>query len=273
VADTGRAAVLGRPIHHSLSPVLHRAAYAALNLDWSYDAIDCGADDLAEVLAARADWAGFSCTMPLKHAAVRVAARITARAEQVGAANTLLPDGSGGWRADNTDVHGILAALAEHAVRPASVAVLGGGGTAQAALVATRELGVSSCVVLVRDRARAAGALAAAERAGLTVRVAAFDVAAAELDADLIISTVPAGAADVLADRPWRSGQAVLDVVYSPWPTQLSGAARDAGATVVSGAAMLLHQAAGQVELMTGRSAPTSAMRSALRSALGAPVR
>ena len=265
-----RAAVLGRPVTHSLSPVLHRAAYAELGLDWHYDTIDCGADELAGLLAQRRDWAGFSCTMPLKHAALEVAASVTARASQVGAANTLLPDGAGRWRADNTDVHGILAALSERAVRPGSVTVLGAGGTAQAALVATRELGVSRATVLLRDPSRADGVLAAADRAGLSVRVEQWDGEAAALDADLVVAAVPPGAADALAAWRWRPGQAVLDVVYDPWPTVLARAAQANGAIVISGATMLLHQAAAQVELMTGRPAPTNAMRAALRAAMSA---
>ena len=106
-----RAAVLGRPIEHSLSPVLHRAAYAALGLDWAYEAIDCGVAELATVLADRADWAGFSCTMPLKRAALDLADEVRPLAALVGAANTLLPGAGGGWVADNTDVAGIVAAL------------------------------------------------------------------------------------------------------------------------------------------------------------------
>jgi len=134
------AAVLGRPIAHSLSPVLHRAAYAALGLGWSYDAIDCGADDLRAVLDARPDWAGFSCTMPLKHAVLDVADEVSDAARQVGAGNTLIPRAGGGWRAENTDVHGIVAALDGLAF--ARCTVLGAGGTAQAALVALARLGI-----------------------------------------------------------------------------------------------------------------------------------
>src|SRR4051794_29059156 len=144
------AGVLGRPIAHSLSPVLHRAAYAALDLAWTYEAIDCGVAELPAVLAERADWAGFSATMPLKHALLDVAAQVRPAAVAVGAANTLLP-GPDGWIADNTDVHGIVAALTEQGVRPSSVCVLGAGGTAQAAVVALNEAGVARCGLLVRD--------------------------------------------------------------------------------------------------------------------------
>ncbi|MFN2561815.1 MAG: shikimate dehydrogenase [Jatrophihabitans sp.] len=260
------AAVLGRPIEHSLSPVLHRAAYAELGLDWTYEAIDCGVAELRGVLAERADWAGFSATMPLKHALLDAAAEVRSVAAAVGAANTLLP-GRRGWIADNTDVAGIVAALAEYAVAPDSVTVLGAGGTAQAALAAVLALGVDEVIVLVRDAGRTGALMDTAERLGTRVTLGALDPASAGLGAGLLISTLPDGAADPLAARRWTAAQTVLDVVYSPWPTPLAAAAGAAGAKVVSGALMLLHQAAVQVALMTGADAPLGAMRVALETA------
>jgi shikimate dehydrogenase len=255
-----RAAVLGRPVAHSLSPVLHRAAYAELGLDWTYEAIDCGVDELATVLAERRDWAGFSATMPLKHALLEVAAQVRPVAATVGSANTLLP-GPDGWIADNTDVAGIVTALTEHSVAPGTVTVLGAGGTAQAMLAALLALGVDECTVLVRDPARAAAVLGTAERLGVAVTLAPLAVDAPALGADLVASTLPPGAADPLAAREWTDRQTVFDVVYAPWPSPLAAAAQRGRARVVSGALMLLHQAAVQVALMTGRSAPVSAMR------------
>ncbi|MEA2170017.1 MAG: shikimate dehydrogenase [Solirubrobacteraceae bacterium] len=260
------AGVLGRPITHSLSPVLHRAAYAALGLTWTYDAIECGVDDLAAVLTERADWAGFSATMPLKRALLDVAAEIRPAAELVGAANTLLP-GPDGWIADNTDVAGVTGALVERDVHPSSVTVLGAGGTAQAVIVAMPDIGLDACAVLVRDVSRTAQLRAAAERAGVALQIGSLESGAVALQADLVISTLPGGAADPLAARRWSSGQAVLDVVYSPWPTKLAASAAAAGATVLSGGLMLLHQAAAQVELMTEQPAPVEAMRAALAAA------
>jgi shikimate dehydrogenase len=260
------AGVLGRPIAHSLSPVLHRAAYAELGLDWTYEAIDCGVDTLAAVLDERTDWAGFSATMPLKEALLDVAAEVRPLAAEVGAANTLLP-GAGGWIADNTDVPGIVAALTEHAVAPDSVTILGAGGTALAALAALRALGVDRCRVLVRDESRGGALLAGAARLGVDVALGALDRRSDALGAQLVVSTLPPGAADPLSVRVWSAEQAVLDVVYVPWPTPLAAAAAAAGATVVSGALMLLHQAAEQVRLMTGHDAPLDAMRAALRAA------
>jgi shikimate dehydrogenase len=258
--------VLGRPIAHSLSPALHCAAYRALGLDWAYTAIDCGVDDLPAVLAARRDWAGFSCTMPLKRRVVAVADEVHPRAAAAGAGNTLLPRG-GGWAADNTDVDGILGALAERGVRPRRATVLGAGGTAQALIVALAELGVPECTALLRDPGRSAELQHAADRAGVRLSVDRLARDAAALDADLVVSTLPGTAADPVAARAWRAGQTVLDVLYDPWPTAIAAAASAGGAVVIGGAAMLLHGAAAQVKLMTGLSAPVEAMRAGLRAA------
>lgn len=275
--------MLGRPIGHSLSPVLHSAAYEALGLTgWRYQAVDCGEDELAGVVDRLGpEWAGLSLTMPLKRVALTVADEVTPLAAAVGAANTLL---LGACRlADNTDVAGIVAALREAGVGKVEHAlVLGAGGTAQAALAALRELGATTPTVLVRDVARTAGLLAAADRLDVTpdVRAGLADLPPADrLDvtpdvragladlppADVVISTLPAGAADGL--RVARPGSAVLDVVYAPWPTPFAATAAATGARVVSGLAMLLHQAAAQVELMTGHPAPLDAMRAALTAA------
>ncbi|MEP7020228.1 MAG: shikimate dehydrogenase [Pseudonocardiales bacterium] len=267
VTPVRRAAVLGRPIAHSLSPLLHRAAYAALGLDWQYEAIGCGVDELATVLAERDGWAGFSCTMPLKHAALAVADEASPVATLVGAANTLLPRSAGGWVADNTDVTGIVAALAGVPAPQGGVAVLGAGGTAQAAVVALAQSGVTACAVLVRDVSRAAAVVATAAACGVRVDVGGLSPDAVQLGAGLVVSTLPPGAADALAARVWSPEQTLFDVVYDPWPSVLAGAVQVSGGTVISGAQLLLQQAAAQVELMTGQLAPVEAMRAALRAA------
>ena len=260
------AAVLGRPVAHSLSPVLHNAAYRALGLSWHYSALDCGVEELETALAERAGWAGFSLTMPLKRAGLEIAADVSERAAIVGATNTLLPHDAG-WRADNTDVDGVLGAIGETSMRPSAVTVLGAGGTAQAVVAAVAELGLGECSVLVRDRSRTAQLQGTAERAGVTLEIGNLTVDARALQADLVVSTLPAGAADTLAAASWRPGQVLLDAVYAPWPTAIAEGAVAAGATVLSGVLMLLHQAMAQVVLMTDRPAPAQAMRAALRGA------
>jgi len=265
MTDSGRAAVLGSPIAHSLSPVLHRAAYAALGLDgWTYTAIECDEAGLPAVLATPG-WAGLSLTMPLKRAVLPLLDRTEPLAVEAGGANTVVFEG-GQRLGYNTDVPGMVAALAEAGVTaPASATILGAGATACAALAALRETGLRTVTVLVRDQGRAGDLRAAADRLGMAVELRSLTAGAG--DGDLLISTVPAGAADFYAERgglPHPPPAAVLDVVYHPWPTPLAQAASRAGAVVVSGFDLLLHQAARQVELMTGvKPAPLGAMRAA----------
>ncbi len=262
-----QAAVLGSPVAHSLSPVLHRAAYRALGLSgWSYQAIECTETGLPGLLAGcGGDWAGLSLTMPLKRAVLPLLDRVEPLAAEVGGANTVTFAG-GISRGHNTDVPGMITALGEAGVSPAGPAlILGGGATACSALASLRGLGEADATVAVRDPARAADLLAAAGRLGMRVRLTAFGEHE-DRGWRLLISTVPAGAADKYAERIFRTAlvrPAVLDVVYHPWPTRLAAAAEKAGATTVSGFELLLHQAGPQVELMTGRPAPIAAMRAA----------
>jgi shikimate dehydrogenase len=263
VSATRRAAVLGSPVAHSLSPVLHRAAYQALGLDtWRYDAVECAEDALAGFVAGLdGSWAGLSLTMPLKKAVLPLLAAASPLVGETGGANTVVFRADGPY-GDNTDVYGIVAALREAGVaRPRSAAVLGGGATAASALAALRELGLDKANVIVRDPGRAAGLLAAARRIGVAADLRTFDAAA--FDTELVISTLPSGAADRYAGR-LAAVPVVFDVVYAPWPTPLARVVEAAGGTVVGGFPMLLHQAARQVELMTGRAdVPVAAMRAA----------
>lgn len=269
-----RAAVLGAPIAHSLSPVLHRAAYAALRLPgWTYEAIECHEADLADRIASctrdAPAWAGLSLTMPLKRAVLPLLDEVSDLAVAVGGANTVTFPG-GRPVGDNTDVYGIVTALAEQGVgAPSSAVVLGGGATACSALAALRELGLPKATLVVRDPARAAEASAAARRLDVAVTVHTFAELADLLPVDLVVSTLPKGAADPFAGLIAASGAAVFDVVYAPWPTPLGAAAAAAGNVVVGGFPMLLHQAVRQVELMTGRAdVPVEAMRAAGEAAL-----
>ena len=271
-----RAAVLGRPVGHSLSPVLHQAAYRALELtDWRFDRIDCGAEDVAAVLAAAGDeQAGYAVTMPCKRAALAAATLASGTAVTVGAANTLLPSGAG-WLADNTDVYGLATVLRLFGAQAQlgsrdGVVVLGAGGTAQAAIVALADVGFRSVELVVRDPARAGAARDTAARAGVAVEVVAMDAADAVLrSCALLISTVPAPGAQAVSATAWRADLLALDVIYPGWPTPLAISVTAAGGRAVSGAHLLLHQAAAQVQLMTGHPAPLEPMRAALRAEVG----
>lgn len=263
-----RAAVLGSPIRHSLSPVLHEAAYAELGLStWRYEAFECTAQALpAFVEALGPEWAGLSLTMPLKRVALTVADDVSPLAAAVGAANTLVLGKR--RQAENTDVAGILAALREAGIeRVGAAVVLGAGGTAQAALAALRDLGERTPTVVVRDPARTADLCAAADRLAVTPTISGGLPDVDLPDADVVISTLPSGAADALRPQRWSADTVLLDVCYAPWPTPLAAAASDGGCRIISGLAVLLHQAAAQIELMTGRCAPLDRMRQALEVA------
>jgi shikimate dehydrogenase len=274
-----KAAVLGKPIAHSLSPALHRAAYRELGLaDWTYDLVECDEAGLPGYVESRGpEWAGLSLTMPLKAAVLPLLDQVDPMAAATGGANTVVfrPEGRYGY---NTDVQGIVDALTEAGVTaPGLVAIIGAGATACSALAAVGELGAPGADVFVRDPARAGAVLATADRLALKVRLRRLDdLKQGETVAqDLLISTVPAGAADSYAERTVFSRtppMAVMDVVYHPWPTPLAQAAAQAGAIVASGFAMLLHQAAAQVELMTGKPAPLEAMRRAGQREFGIPA-
>ena len=267
---TRRAAVLGHPIAHSLSPLLHRAAYASLGLDWSYDAVDVTAEDLAEFVGSRGpEWVGLSLTMPLKHAVLPLLDGTDETATLVGAANTLLWRDGGRFGA-NTDVGGLVAALTERGAGPGTVeraTVLGSGATAAAALAALSRMDVRQ-VLLVTRRPEAADDLhQLADQVGLTLDVVGW--ADADLDVPLVVSTVPAGVADALAGSVPPSASVLFDVVYAPWPTPLAAAWAASGGDVLSGLDLLVHQAVGQIALMTGETVGTEVLRTALDPSWG----
>jgi len=268
-----RAGVLGSPIAHSLSPTLYRAGFAAAGLDdWSFEAVECDAARLpALVNSLDADWAGLAVTMPGKAAAASVATTRSARVMALGVANTLLRRESG-WYAENTDVDGVVGALTAAGVAPAGgVLLLGGGGTALAVVAALAELRWDGPLILAGRRPESTvTAVSLADHLGLRARAVGFgadEIGAVAGGVALAVSTVPAGAADLLAGV-LAPVPALLDVVYHPWPTPLAGAGGPDRITV-TGLDMLLHQALRQFHLVTGVSAPADAMRSALRAAVG----
>ncbi|MFD5752283.1 shikimate dehydrogenase [Streptomyces sp. NPDC127033] len=270
-----RAAVLGSPIAHSLSPALHRAAYAALGLDrWSYGRFEVDEAGLPGFLdGVRGDpaWAGLSLTMPLKRAVIPLLDEITSTAASVEAVNTVVLGEDGRRTGDNTDIPGMIAALRERGVEKVeSAAILGAGATASSALAALAVVCAGPVTAYVRSEARATEMRGWGERLGVDVRIAGWAEADGALSAPLVIATTPAGTADVLADAVPGAPGTLFDVLYEPWPTPLAAAWSGRGGALVSGLDLLVHQAALQVELMTGRSpAPLDVMREAGTAALG----
>lgn len=284
---THRAAVIGSPIDHSLSPLLHQAAYDALGLTgWRYErhAVGGPGEPTVEQFVAELgpEWVGLSATMPCKEPLLRLADTVTPRAALVGAANTLLrardpmdsadsAGSAGGWLADSTDAAGLSGALRELGVTPADLGqapavVVGSGATARSVLAALADHGCTTVYLAVRGHVRQPTA-ELAERLGLHAEPIQLDrLPEAATAAPLTVTTVPGGTDLGLAPPAAGSlaGRVVMDVGYAPWPTPLARWASAGGARVVSGLPMLVHQAAEQVRLMTGRPAPLAAMYAAV---------
>jgi shikimate dehydrogenase len=271
-AEPVRCAVLGSPVAHSLSPVLHRAAYRSLGLDWSYDAFDVSEDALAGfVHGLSGSWRGLSLTMPLKRAVLELCDEVSDQARLLCSVNTVLIEPDGRRSGYNTDVTGFVRAFHESRVTALrSAVVLGAGATAASALAAVAELGADAVTVLARSAGRAAFVAGLGPPLGLDVTVGDLGRPPRPGDADVVVSTLPAGAqGEVAADALAALAPVVFDVVYAPARTPLMQAALSVGGTVIGGFPLLLHQAVRQVELMTGAdTVPVEAMRRAGLEAL-----
>lgn len=247
VGPAERLAVWGDPIAHSKSPALHGAAYRVLGLDWTYDRLQVSEADFTGALAGLdGTWRGLSLTMPLKEAAFRASAVHDRHASLTGAVNTLLFDGRP--TGFNTDVGGIVDALAEDGVTTAtSLRILGAGATASSALVAAAEMGVERVEVRARRPDRAAALIELGTRLGLHAAVVLFDEPVER--ADLTIATLPSGTAlpSPVAGALAEGEGVLFDAAYAPWPSAL--AAQWHGGLVVSGLGMLLHQAIRQIRI------------------------
>lgn len=267
-----RCAVLGDPVAHSLSPVLHAAGYAEVGLeDWSYDAVRVPSGSLAGFVGdLDPTWRGLSVTAPLKREALAFAAAVTTRARLAGGVNTLVRSESG-WTGDNTDLPGAVSAIRERYSGPiGSVLVLGGGATAASVGLALVELGATSVTLAVRDPTRASdtvAALVAHPSAPLVEAVPLETVPSDTLPFDAVVSTVPVDAQSPDLVARCAGVPLVFEVTYDAWPTPLAAAATGA---VVSGLDLLVHQAVLQFEQFTGRPAPLEAMRAAGSAALAA---
>ncbi len=276
-ADATRLEVWGDPIAHSRSPQLHAAAYAVLGYDWEYGRRRVTEDSFAENLAELdPEYRGLSLTMPLKGIAHAAAATRDRRAELTGAVNTLVLDPSGP-RGFNTDVGGIVRALADDGITSLDDArIVGAGATATSAVVALAELGATHIEVVARRPLAVAPLEELGERLGVAVLPVPLD-APGHAPMPVTIATLPGGARvpSIASEALAAAGGLLLDVVYGQWPTLLSAAWEAEGHRARSGLGMLLHQALLQVrafstgdveEELPREAAVLAAMRSALES-------
>lgn len=273
-----RLAALGSPIAHSKSPALHRAAYAVLGLDWSYDAIEVSASGLTAFIETRGDdWRGLSLTMPLKRDVIPLLARMDRFTELTSVANTLLFDENGLRHGFNTDVTGIVEAFRRFGVTAlTSVRILGGGATAASAVTAVARLGAQHVTVSVRTPERLGAIVALAELLDVELRVETLGAFDSSDPVEAVVSTLPTGTV-LEHDLPHPGSGILLDVAYEPWPSALAATWTAAGGTAISGLEMLAAQAVGQVRIFVGGSpdiplANEAAVVDAMRAAVGLPA-
>lgn len=270
-----RLAVLGSPIGHSKSPALHRAAFAALGLDWQYEAIDVAPDALAGFVAMRTpEWRGLSLTMPLKNDILPLLDETDELVRITGAANTVLFH-DGRRLGFNTDVYGITQALRSAGVdRLSSVRILGAGATAAAATVAAAQLGATKIMVSTRSPGAHPPLSTLAGRLGVELSISGLDTINAGA-VEAVISTVPGSVGlDLAFEADIRREAVLFDVAYDPWPTALAASWLQVGGRVVSGLEMLVSQALMQERIFVTGSPDTeleneAKVLAAMRSAVG----
>lgn len=279
---TSTIALLGHPVAHSISPRFQQAALNALSVDARYEAWDIDPADLPAALERLRGHSmlGANITIPHKEAVVRLVDRPDALVERMGAANTIVRH-DGQLHATNTDITGIVNALAEAGVAAAGkrILLLGAGGAARAVVVAMRRAGAAHLTIANRtlDRARSVALLGGDELATAAVTLDDGDAelhAAAEA-ADVVINATPLGMAhgpgpeaSPMPAAWFHRGQVAFDLVYVPEQTPFLAAADAAGAQAVGGLAMLIHQGAEAFRLWTGLQPPLDVMFAAARAAL-----
>lgn len=246
-----RLGVLGKPISHSKSPLIHRAAYGLLELPWTYDAFEVDAEQLEGFLAELGpEWRGLSLTMPLKEEAARIARVVDPVAAESGVANTLLrlaDDASGNaqWAGFNTDVAGLARPIARAGLDASRTVVLGAGATAVSAVLAARSLGAEQIAIAAR-RPEAAQQLADRFGAGMSA-IALGD--APSFEPTLVISTLPGPGSEAVRLPEQFLRVPLFDVSYDPWPSPLAAAWRAAGGVALAGLDMLVEQALVQIRI------------------------
>lgn len=268
-----RCAVIGDPVGHSLSPVIHTAGYVAAGLgEWEYEAIAVEAGHVGEFLDSLGpQWRGLSVTAPHKREALALAESVTDRARLAGGVNTLVRTETG-WAGDNTDLPGAVSAIRErtHASLPTGL-IWGGGATAASIGLAFAELGVTDITLAVRttERARDTANAIAAHPAKPSVHLVTLDSIVDEgIEASIVASTIPIAAQTAALVARARPTEVLFEATYNTWPTPAVTAAWDRGVKVVSGLDLLVHQATLQFEQFTGQPAPLAAMRAAGEAAL-----
>lgn len=267
-----KAAVLGNPIAHSLSPVLHSKAFEVLGISGTYEAIKVESGGLSEFLRRQGQSYDYlSLTMPLKEEVLDIAKassiKVDDLAQRIQSVNTLVKSGTG-WSATSTDGSGFIKALANAGYDHFnSVLILGAGGTARAVAGALDEI-ADSVSIMGRSVRRNAGIAACFKK--LVPEFIVWDDQIDLRQFDLVVNTTPSGAADLVAENiPSKVEGLLFDVLYKPWPTLIARRWSDGGGKVISGLELLLYQGIDQINIVypLGRQIIDDQLRMALSDA------
>jgi shikimate dehydrogenase len=271
------AILIGSPVAHSLSPTIHRAAFAAAGVDWTYAALDVAAGDGAAAVEAMRvlGIGGMSVTMPHKADVAGAVDDLDPAARSLQSVNTVSWDGDR-LVGSSTDGAGFVAALAEVGidVAGARVAVIGAGGAARSVIDALGRSGTKDITVLNRseENAERAAQLSPAASLGIVSDVTRADIVVNATSVGMGVDPRAAGPDDLACDPELlHSGQIVVDLVYHPLRTAWLAAAEELGARTVDGLGMLIHQAALQQQRWLGTLPDVQVMRAAAESALATP--
>jgi len=262
-----RGAVLGSPIRHSLSPILHKSAYDFLGIEGRYEAIDVPSGTLENFITTRgADFDYFSLTMPLKEEVMALGFATDNKTNEIQSGNTVYRHNES-WRLTSTDGSGLISALSHAGLKTFNrVLILGAGGTARA-VTGSLDSVAKEIHVLGRSSIRQEALERAIHSSQFTYRRWTLDIDFSEYD--LVVNTTPAGAADLLADSVYPGTTSLLfDVIYKPWPTELAKRWNDCGGKVINGLELLLYQGIDQLEIVLDRKVDRSALAQHLRAVL-----
>ena len=282
---TSLVGLLGNPVRHSLSPVMHNAALESMGLNWRYLALPCESESLDQVLQGlkAVGCQGLNVTIPHKQSIADLCEELSPLAQRLGAVNTLIPGANGGWFGTNTDVEGFLAPLGANDTWTGRHAmVIGCGGSARAVVAGLQTLNLKTITVVGR-RSEALQAFINDLQQSNAPLTACLDNAPqlndAIAEAALVVNTTPVGMAQhgdpeamPLEAELWTklNARAVLyDLIYTPRPTSWLAAGQQRGHRCIDGLEMLVQQGAASLRLWSGRDdVPVAAMRSAAATAL-----
>lgn len=243
-----KAGVLGSPIGHSLSPLLHKTAYRILDIDGQYDAFEVGSGELKNFLTgAGKELNCLSLTMPLKEEALTIADHVSAISQQIASGNTLIKK-SNGWHLTSTDVEGFrFALLASGISKVSNLLVIGAGATARAIVAASDGANIT---VIGRSIERLHSLQSAAPKSSFVFLQWGADIDFSLFD--LVVNTTPGNSAELYAARVFEPNSTFFEVIYNPWPTKLLATWQKSGAKTIDGLALLIHQAISQIQIFTG---------------------